>query len=45
METNNNSISVSVINPTSSLSAEEVVMVVDEHNNIVGKAKRKEVRA
>jgi isopentenyldiphosphate isomerase len=30
-------------NPTS-LSAEEVVMVVDENNQVIGSAKRKEVR-
>jgi hypothetical protein len=29
---------------STSLSAEEVVLVVDEDNNVVGSAKRKEVR-
>jgi len=31
-------------NPAGSLSAEEIVLVVDENNNPIGKAPRKEVR-
>lgn len=39
------STSQSEINLTTNLSAEEEVLVVDENNNPIGKAKRKEVRA